>query len=269
MKSFPGLAVVGLCLVLSTTSASGPADGIACSGDPSLHLTIIYDNYVTGVPLKPDWGFACLVELQDDKLLFDTGRQEAIFRKNLESLGIAISGVPTLFISHEHGDHTGGMPYVLLENPSIQCYLPAVYEEQLRSRKQLPDNHQGIGEPVHLYGPFYSTGDHFNAFREQGLVVKTDKGGVMITGCGHPGIVEMVASAEKELGIEIVAVVGGLHLMNKNQAEVGEIADQLKALGVEQICPTHCTGDQSIAWLKAAFGEGYIKGGTGKMIDLL
>ncbi len=46
-----------------------------------------------------------------------------------------------------------------------------------------------------MYGPFYSTGDNFRAFEEQGLLVKTEKGGILITGCGHPGPVEMIKKA--------------------------------------------------------------------------
>ncbi len=86
-----------------------------------------------------------------------------------------------------------------------------------------------------LIGDSLDHRDQFEKFREQGLVVKTKTGGVLITGCGHPGPVEIMDKAEKEMG-------------------------------VLQICPTHCTGDKSIAFLKKSFGEGYISGGTGKEI---
>jgi 7,8-dihydropterin-6-yl-methyl-4-(beta-D-ribofuranosyl)aminobenzene 5'-phosphate synthase len=123
-----------------------------------------------------------------------------------------------------------------------------------------------VNKPTHLYGPFYSTGDDFVAFREHGLVVKTAGGGILITGCGHPGVVRMVEVAEKELGIEIHTVIGGLHLLDKNADEKNQIATRLKELGIKQICPTHCTGDNSIAILKTSFGEDYIPGGTGREI---
>ena len=125
---------------------------------------------------------------------------------------------------------------------------------------------EGISEPTHMYGPFYSTGDNFEAFKEQGLVIKTETGGVLITGCGHPGVVEMVTVAKNKLGIEIHTVIGGLHLMRTPGEKIDQISDALKKMGVKQICPTHCTGDKSIALLKEAFGEGYISGGTGKEI---
>jgi 7,8-dihydropterin-6-yl-methyl-4-(beta-D-ribofuranosyl)aminobenzene 5'-phosphate synthase len=76
----------------------------------------------------------------------------------------------------------------------------------------------------------------------------------------------MVQAAVKELGIEIHTLIGGLHLMDKSGEEVEQIAADLKELGVRQICPTHCTGDKSIAVLKSSFGSGYISGGTGQEI---
>jgi len=136
----------------------------------------------------------------------------------------------------------------------------------LKSSGTLPPNSKAVKKPSHLYGPFYSTGDDFIAFREHGLVIKTENGGVLITGCGHPGAVPMVAVAEKELGIEIHTVIGGLHLMSKSGEDLEQLAASLQEMGVKQICPTHCTGDNSIASLKESFGEGYISGGTGKEI---
>lgn len=144
--------------------------------------------------------------------------------------------------------------------------MPSPYASQLEASGTLPPNSQVVTEPTHLYGPFYSTGDNFEAFREQGLVVKTEKGGVLITGCGHPGAVPMVDVAEKKLGIKVHTVIGGLHLMQKSREEMDKLAATLKEMGVRQICPTHCTGDKSIAMLKESYGEGYISGGTGKEI---
>lgn len=239
---------------------------ISIAAEPAVHITIIYDNYQADQNLETDWGFACLVEYQGNKILFDAGRKADLYKKNLSLLDIHPEEIPTLFISHEHGDHTGGIPWIIEVNPSVNCYLPASYAEQLKANGTLPPNSKAIKKPGHLYGPFYSTGDDFVAFREQGLVIKTAHGGVLITGCGHPGAVPMVALAEKELGIEIHTVIGGLHLMRQSGEELEQLATSLKEMGVKQICPTHCTGDNSIASLKASYGEDYISGGTGEEI---
>ncbi len=220
-----------LLLGLSTIIAREPALSGNGSTDNAVHVTIIYDNYQDDQNLATDWGFACLVEYQGKQLLFDAGRDAELYKKNVKLLGIHPEEIPSLFISHEHGDHTAGMPWIIELNPSVKCFLPASYAEQLKARGTLPPNSKGLEKPTHLYGPFYSTGDNFVAFREHGLVIKTDNGGVLITGCGHPGAVPMIAVAEEELGIEIHTLIGGLHLMNKNADGTGATCGQLKRDG--------------------------------------
>lgn len=266
MKKYFSLTALLLLLGLSAITAEEPALARIASSDNAVHITIIYDNYQDDKNLETDWGFACLVEYQGKQLLFDAGRRADLYKRNAELLDIDPSGIPTLFISHEHGDHTAGVPWITEVNPSIKCYLPSPYAKQLKANGTLPLNSQAVPEPMHLYGPFYSTGDSFEIFREQGLVVKTENGGVLITGCGHPGAVAMVSKAKNELGIKIHTVIGGLHLMQTPGEKIEQLASGLKKLGVKQICPTHCTGDKSIALLKEAFGEAYIPGGTGKEI---
>jgi 7,8-dihydropterin-6-yl-methyl-4-(beta-D-ribofuranosyl)aminobenzene 5'-phosphate synthase len=266
MTKKTGMTGLLFLLGLLTIHALEPTRIEGGTNEDAVHVTIIYDNYQLEQNLESDWGFACLVEYQGKQLLFDAGRKADLYRENLSKLQIDPTEIPTLFISHEHGDHTAGLPWITEVNPSITCYLPSPYAEQLKGRGTLPPNSQAVPEPRHLYGPFYSTGDNFDTFREQGLVVKTENGGVLITGCGHPGAVAMVAKAQEELGIKIHTVIGGLHLMSTPGKEVDQIADELKRLGVKQICPTHCTGDKAIVVLKESFGEGYIPGGTGKQI---
>ena len=268
MKIIFGLTSLMLLMGLSTSIAEDPAIAANGSPDNAVHVTIIYDNYQAVENLETDWGFACLVEYQGNQLLFDAGRKAKLYKKNVALLEIKPEEIPTLFISHEHGDHTAGIPWITEINPSVKCYFPASYAEQLKASGSLPPHSKGIEKPTHLYGPFYSTGDDFVAFREQGLVIKTETGGVLITGCGHPGAVRMVAVAEKELGIEIHTLIGGLHLMRKSGEDLEQIATTLKEMGIKQICPTHCTGDKAIASLKASFGNGYIAGGTGQVITI-
>lgn len=268
MRKLIGTTGIGVLLTFSVICAREPALYDRASPENVVSITIIYDNYQIDDRLKTDWGFACLVEYQGQKLLFDAGRKSGLYQKNMELLGIDPTKIPSLFISHQHGDHTAGIPWITEVNPSVNCYLPSGYAKQLKSRGTLPSNSKGLEKPVHMYGPFYSTGDDFEVFREQGLVVKTEKGGVLITGCGHPGPVEMVKKVREKLGIEIYAVMGGLHLMSKSEEQLDEIASSLKELGVKQICPTHCTGDFSIAYLAESFNKGYIAGGTGQVISI-
>jgi 7,8-dihydropterin-6-yl-methyl-4-(beta-D-ribofuranosyl)aminobenzene 5'-phosphate synthase len=253
-----------LLLGLSTLTAREPVNG--ASPDGFVHIIIIYDNYQDNPDLGTDWGYACLVEYQGNTLLFDAGRNADLYMRNVEVLGINPEEIPTLFISHEHGDHTSGIPRICELNPSVVCYLPASFADKLRESDKLPANSKAISKPGHLYGAYYTTGENFHAFKEQGLVIKTERGGVLLTGCGHPGVIEMVTRAQEDLGIEVHTVIGGLHLLSTPETEVKDIGADLQKMGIKQICPTHCTGDKSIASLKASFGESYITGGAGKEI---
>lgn len=266
MRKIIGLTVLLLLQGQSMSTAMESFTKAKDSGDDAVHVAIIYDNYQIDPDLGTDWGFACLVEYQGHQLLFDAGRNAELYKKNSELLEINPGEIPTLFISHGHGDHTAAIPWIAEMNPSVKCILPAAYADQLKASGTLPPNSEGVKNPTHLYGPFYSTGDDFSGFREQGLVVKTEDGGVLITGCGHPGALPMVKVAEEALAIKIHTLIGGLHLMNASSEDLEQLASSLKEMGIKQICPTHCTGDESIASLEDSFGEVYITGGTGQEI---
>ncbi len=177
-----------LMLGLSISIAGDPAIAAKGSPDSAVHVTIIYDNYQAVENLDTDWSFSCLVEFQENQLLFDAGRKAELYKKNVKLLEIKPEEIPTLFISHEHGDHTAGIPWITEINSSVKCYFPASYAEQLKASGSLPPHSKGIEKPTHLYGPFYSTGDDFVAFREQGLVIKTKTGGVLISGYRDRGL---------------------------------------------------------------------------------
>ncbi|NOR33309.1 MAG: MBL fold metallo-hydrolase, partial [Bacteroidales bacterium] len=133
MRKFFGLTGFLLLLGLSTITALESSKAAKNSNDDAIHITIIYDNYQADQNLETDWGFACLVEYQGNKLLFDAGRKAELYKTNVKLLGINPEAIPTLFISHEHGDHTAGIPWITEVNPSILCYLPASYAEQLKT----------------------------------------------------------------------------------------------------------------------------------------
>ncbi len=104
--------------------------------------------------------------------------------------------------------------------------------------------------------------------KEQCLIIESQKGVVVITGCSHPGIAEMLTGIKKELGKPIFFVMGGFHLLRHSQSEVEAIAQTMKKLKIRQVGATHCSGDNSIAVFKSVYGDGYIPLGAGKEIRL-
>ena len=80
-------------------------------------VTVIYDAFGASSALEKDWGFAALVEYGGRRILFDTGNNARIFEHNVRELGIDLSRLDAAVISHRHGDHTSGLPYLLACNP--------------------------------------------------------------------------------------------------------------------------------------------------------
>ena len=109
-----------------------------------------------------------------------------------------------------------------------------------------------------------ATGELGTAIVEQSLIVETDKGLVVITGCAPPGIVEIVRRA-KVYGV-VYLVMGGFHLGDKSAREIETIIADLKRLGVRQVAPSHCTGDEAIQLFRAAFGADSILVGAGAIV---
>jgi 7,8-dihydropterin-6-yl-methyl-4-(beta-D-ribofuranosyl)aminobenzene 5'-phosphate synthase len=109
-----------------------------------------------------------------------------------------------------------------------------------------------------------TTGEIGGAIIEQSLIVETDSGLVVVTGCAHPGIIEIVRRA-KQYG-DIYLAIGGFHLGGKSADEIETVIKMLKGLGVRKVAPCHCTGDLALRLFKAAFGADFIPAGVGAVI---
>ena len=103
---------------------------------------------------------------------------------------------------------------------------------------------------------------------EQALVINTDRGLVIVTGCSHPGIAAIAERAKKDLNQDIYMVIGGTHLLRHSDADLQQVADDLMRLGVQKVGATHCSGDKAIAKLQSVFGDGFLKVGVGSVIEI-
>ncbi len=241
-----------------------------------LRLTIIYDNYAFDDRLVAEWGFGALVEFNGHVVLFDTGGSAGTFMSNLHILGIDPKQVEAVVISHKHDDHTAGLLPFLEEADHPAVYLLASTPSSLKLKVEAQTELIEVVQPVEIFPGMYSTGKlSAGGIDEQGLVIDRGEDIVVITGCAHPGVVNIVRQARMVVqpgqNIEykpVALVLGGFHLMRASQAEVESIIADLKALGVQQVSPTHCTGDEAIALFSEYFGTGYIAGGVGKIVTM-
>ena len=83
------------------------------AGPSSPRLTVLYDNYPFDASCATGWGFSALVEGVGRTILFDTGAEAAAFQRNADRLKVNLETVDLIFISHDHGDHTGGLAAAL------------------------------------------------------------------------------------------------------------------------------------------------------------
>ena len=100
------------------------------------------------------------------------------------------------------------------------------------------------------------------------MIADTDKGLVVITGCAHPNVTDMAQHAKAYLGKDIYLLMGGFHLVANSDAAIEAIVTQLQTLGVQKIAPSHCTGEKAISMFRAAWGNNFIDGGLGAVIEV-
>jgi 7,8-dihydropterin-6-yl-methyl-4-(beta-D-ribofuranosyl)aminobenzene 5'-phosphate synthase len=268
-------------------------------------VTILYDAFGESKELTKDWGFSAFVEHNGKRILFDTGNNAAIFEHNVKALGIDLTKLDFVVISHRHADHATGLRYVLSVNPNVTVYVPAdgangfggapIPKTFFREDDSLPANMRYFGgaEPDHLTsGKLYDTGNFVlvnqltevspgiflvrTVSQKQGtlelpeltLAIKRPNGLLLVDGCSHAGI-EAILQAASAVDPRTEVVFGGLHLVTTPVEEIDALVENLKTKWkVERIAPGHCTGEPAFARLKKAYGEKYLYAGLGTRVEL-
>ena len=98
------------------------------------------------------------------------------------------------------------------------------------------------------------------------VVVVTDQGLVIITGCAHPGVDRIVARVQELFDQPVYLVLGGVHLGSPSPSDISQILADLRMMGVQKVGPSHCTGDQAIDAFATEYGEDFVEAGAGRKI---
>ncbi len=215
-------------------------------------------------------GLSFLLEEDGKKILFDTGASD-VFTENAHRLGIDLKEVDSIVLSHGHWDHGNGLQHIsgkpLLCHPG--CFQKryrklgeenigmALERDKLEERFEVKTSREPVQLSEHLW--FLGEVPRLNDFEakttkylledgspdfimdDSGLAVITEKGLLVISGCAHSGICNMVEHAKKVTGMDRVeAVIGGFHLKVVNQ-QTRQTVQWMKDAGIPQLLPSHCT----------------------------
>lgn len=287
-------------LLIATLLFSTPA----WSQEPT-RLTVLYDAFGKDASLQKDWGFSLLIEYHGKQILFDTGNNPEIFAHNIAASDVDLNQLDFAVISHRHGDHMGGLSHLIEVHPDLTIFAPeegfGVFGATLPgdfypSNPKLPAHmryfdgesadslafgtawSQGqfekiqstttIAPGIHLIALSGSWGTDFE-LRELSLALETPDGIILIVGCSHPTIEEIVETVSSTLEKPILLVIGGTHLLPASEAEIQRIADKLHdEFNVAWLAPAHCTGEPAFEILQNVFDNKYLYAGLGSRIEV-
>lgn len=259
-----------------------------------------------------EWGYAALVEVDGKKILFDTGHRPETVLQNAKDLGIDLSDTEDVFLSHNHGDHTGGLLTLRKElkklNPKALTRVhvgAGIFAQRVNAENKMLamkeeleadgvkfivyENQQELFPGVWITGPIERIHEERNWFgngrietdtgimednipEDQSLVIDTNDGFVLISGCGHAGIINTLEHIRSNIHEEkVFAAIGGFHLVNATDEHLKWTADKLRLFGVSKIIGAHCTGINSLYVLRGLLNlsrQDAVVGSVGDSFDL-
>jgi len=234
-----------------------------------LNLTILYDNNPYNEELQTRWGFSCLIEGLDETILFDVGGEGSVLLKNIQKLEIEPKAVDVVILSHIHYDHIGGLSDFLKKNSDVTVYMPKSLPQNIKDKvRKVGAKLVEVTGFTRICKNAYSTGELGTWIKEESLIIETSKGLVIITGCAHPGVVEIVRKAKEMLKRDVHLVLGGFHLCWMNAWQIKAIINGVKKERVKMVAPCHCSGNLARRLFEKEYRQDFIKVGVGKTLKI-
>ncbi|OGV63006.1 MAG: hypothetical protein A2283_14765 [Lentisphaerae bacterium RIFOXYA12_FULL_48_11] len=273
-------------------------------------LTILVENNDGNVPgLKAENGFSLLIEKNGSDYLYDTGMSGTCVR-NAVVLKKDLSKVSKVFLSHGHRDHTGGLDQVLaaIGHPVEIVAHPDVFgrkvlgrmfpvgipftEKELKNKYRVifdfQKNLSKVDEGIWLTGEVPMLNDketippqarvQVNGHLERDFIlddnsmaIETGKGLVIVMGCGHRGVINILSFIRKNLKKPVYAIIGGMHMESADGEHIKFVEQELREIirldHTQVLAPCHCTGKREIAELRKAFPEIFMDAHTGTSFE--
>ena len=239
----------------------------------SAKVTTLVDNDVWMRGLASSWGLSLYVEIDSreerHRILMDTSGSFDVLLKNARKLEVNLSDVEAVFVSHWHLDHCGSLSHVLpLLRQQTPVYVPSKSSSGIKTIREAEGTPIVCSDPVYIMDGVMSTGEMGGGVSEHSLTINMrDKGLVILSGCAHPGIINIVKRAQLVSGVSrVYAVIGGFHISSKREGAY--VAEFLHELGVKLVSPCHCTGINAKEAIADIMKGNCIKNGSGKLLSI-
>lgn len=287
-RKTPLLFLLG-CLVFQTAAAADterhPVD--------SVKVTIL-STMLSAPSGVAEWGFSAVVEVDGYRILFDTGNYPDTVLRNARELGVDLASINEVILSHNHGDHTGGLLHLRDElrkqNPGALATAhvgKGIFLERptrpagWMAPQAFKAAYEALGgtfvvhdKPVEIRPGVWLTGNVPRVYDEQNfplsgrikttsgevldtipedmsLVIETNKGLLLISGCGHAGIINTMEQARNMIRPDpVVTAIGGFHLLSATGEQLQWTADMMQTFGVKEFIGAHCTGLNAVFSLR-------------------
>ncbi len=272
-----------------------------------IKITVLVENTAVRAKQRAEHGLSMLIERDGEFILFDTGQTDAIVH-NAELIGVDLTKVNKVILSHGHYDHVGGLKFVLdYTKPKVYA-RPEIFRKRY-SKLSDDGNLRYIGiedrgffeskgaefvlseEPIEVAKGVFTTGfesmttgfeevdKNFvcekngkfvkdNVEDDMSVVLDTKDGLFVLFGCAHRGIINIILDVEKKFGKKVVGFAGGTHLGSASEKQRDETIKALKRINLKMMGPSHCTGVEMTARLHCEFGNRVFFNNVGNVIEL-
>ncbi len=238
---------------------------ISCNIFADYQITVLATN-ISNYGGFGEWSFSALYESDKESILFDTGFHEDTGLHNAMILGKDLSKVNKVVLSHFHSDHTGGLIKLRKTYKNINKNAFSFKDSSKFKQKAeeegikfiILDDHMMISENLYVTGTVERTVEKYNGpmgfFLDEQLTIPdiikddqsvgmlTDKGWIMMSGCGHSVIINTAKKLQSIKNVPVYGAIGGFHLFKADNEIISKTANWLGDNGLTKFMGGHCTG---------------------------